>query len=114
MKQLGVLALAVVFSGCSVLFVENVHTTGGKVECTESMQLPLVDAAVGVVGLATPFILEAMRDRRVDNPNWPLYVGLWGAGAVGAVSSVIGVKKVKRCRREREAATLTAPAPATP
>ena len=107
MKRFAVV-LAVASSACSLVFVEKVHVNAGKVECTESRKFPLIDAAVGVVGIVTPFLLEAMRDRAVDDVNWPLNIGLWGAGAAGAISSVIGFRRVGRCRREQEAAALTA------
>lgn len=97
MKRM-VALVALATSGCSLVFVEKPHVEAGKVTCTESMKFPAIDAVVGVVGIATPFILEATRDRSVDNPNWPVYVGLWGAGVIGAISAVVGYRKVHRCR----------------
>ncbi len=86
-------------SGCSVVFVDGPTLVGDKVVCTESMTLPLVDGAVAAVGLATPVILESMRNRGIDDANIPLYVGVAAVGAAALVSTVIGVTKVRRCRR---------------
>ena len=104
MKRAVALATAILLSGCSVLFVEKVRVTGDHVSCTDSYTYPLVDGAVGVVGIATPFILEALRDRRASNPNFALYIPLWTAGVIGAVSSVVGMTRVRHCRRVRPAA----------
>lgn len=106
-----VVAASLLASGCSFVFVQSPHVVEGKVECTREFTLPLVDAAVGVTGIVTPFILEQLRDRSVDDPNMVLYVGMWAAGVAGAVSSIVGITKVKRCRRTVSAPT---PAPAAP
>jgi hypothetical protein len=105
MKRM-VALVALAATGCSLVLVEKPHVEAGKVACTDSMKFPAIDAGIGIIGIGMPFLLEAMRDRSVDKVNWPLYIGLWGAGAVGAISSVVGYRKVSRCR-----AALAAPAP---
>lgn len=101
MKRALALAMAVLVTstGCSIAFVEGPHVVEGKVTCTQEMTMPLVDAAVSVVSIATPFIFEAARDRSTMDPQIGLSVALWGVGLATAISAVIGVQKVKRCRR---------------
>ena len=123
MKRLlvGVLSLAVFSSGCSIAFLDKARVTpDNKVECDSTMKYPLIDAAVAVVGISTPFILEAMRDRSKDNPNFLIYVPLWATGVGTAISAVIGRSRVSRCRdlkdsvqaTQQPAAQPPAPAPA--
>jgi len=90
------MAVVVSSAGCGVLFVEGPHVVEAKVTCTQEFTLPLVDAAVAVVGIATPFILQSTL--RSDSYN-VLYVGLGVTGVAAAISSAIGIQKVKRCRR---------------
>lgn len=101
MKRAAAVAMAILLSGCSILFVEKVRVTGDHVSCTDSYTYPLVDGAAGVAGIATPFILEALRDRRASNPKFALYVPLWTAGVIDAVSSIVGMARVRHCRRVR-------------
>jgi hypothetical protein len=101
-----VMAVLVTSAGCGVVFVEGPHVVEAKVTCTQDFTLPLVDVAVAVVGIATPFILDATA---LDGkPNFVVYSGMWITGVAAAISSVIGIQKVKRCRR-----SVAAPLPAS-
>ena len=114
----GVLALSLASSGCSIAFLDKPRVTpDNKAECDSSYKYPLIDGAVGVVGISTPFIMEALRDRRASNPNFLLYIPLWGAGVAGVISAIVGRSRVGRCRdlKDSMAATVVAPpAPAAP
>jgi hypothetical protein len=103
-----VMAVLVTSAGCGVVFVEGPHVVEAKVTCTQEFTLPLVDVAVAVVGIATPFVIEETRDRSKDAPPMAFNIALWGVGLAAAISSVIGIQKVKRCRR-----SVAAPLPAS-
>jgi hypothetical protein len=94
-----VMTVLVTSAGCSIAFVDGPHVVEGKVTCTQEMTLPLVDAAVAAVLIASPFIFEATRDRSTTDAQIGPSVVFWGAGLVTAVSAVIGMQRVKRCRR---------------
>ncbi|HSD85955.1 MAG TPA: hypothetical protein VLB44_00515 [Kofleriaceae bacterium] len=114
----GALALSLASSGCSIAFLDKPRVTpDNKAECDSSYKYPLIDTAVGVVGISAPFIIDSFRDRRASNPPFLLYIPLWGAGVAGVISAIIGRSRVGRCRdlKESMAATaVTPPAPAAP
>lgn len=98
-------AASVLTSGCSFVFVQSPHVVEGKVQCTHELTYPIIDAAVGVTGVLTPFILDRTVLR--GEPNFLLYIPMWAAGLAASISAVSGVSKVKRCRR-----AVSAPTPA--
>jgi hypothetical protein len=108
-------SVAMLSSGCSIAFLDKARVTpDNKVECDSTMKMPLIDGAVAVVGISTPFILEALRDRSKDNPNFLIYVPLWVTGVGTAISAVIGRSKVNRCRSLKESVAATSNVPAQP
>jgi hypothetical protein len=109
-----VMAVLVTSGGCSIAFVDGPHVEAGNVSCTEEMTLPLVDAAVAAVAIASPFIFEATRDRSTTDPQIGPSVVFWAAGLATAISAVIGMQRVKRCRRSIAANALTTTTTTTP
>ncbi|HEY5921834.1 MAG TPA: hypothetical protein VIV11_09205 [Kofleriaceae bacterium] len=103
---------ALLTSGCSILLVDKPTINAGKVECTREMTFPVVDGAIAVTSIATPFIYELwIRDRSTQDPQLALSAVLWGAGLATAISAVIGYSRVGRCRRLMKSIELTTPAP---
>ena len=102
-------------SGCSIAFLEKPRVTpDNKVECDSTKKMPLIDTAVAVVGVSTPFIIEYTRDRREDAPNFLIYAGLWATGLATAISAVVGYKRVGRCSDLKDSVAATANMPAQP